>query len=70
MGEKLVALVVPTEPTAPPGADDLITFCRNMIAHYKCPREVRLVDSVDRNAMGKLNRRRLREIVMANDTRY
>jgi long-chain acyl-CoA synthetase len=70
MGEKLVALVVPTEPIAPPGAGELITFCRTMIAHYKCPREVRLVDSVDRNAMGKLNRRRLRQIVVANDTRH
>jgi acyl-CoA synthetase (AMP-forming)/AMP-acid ligase II len=61
MGERLVALVVPADPAAPPTADALISLCRNTIAHYKCPREVRLVDSVERNAMGKISRRRLRD---------
>jgi long-chain acyl-CoA synthetase len=61
MGEKLVALVEPTNPGAPPKEKELIAWCRDKIAHYKCPREVRIVDSVNRNAMGKINRRRLRE---------
>jgi long-chain acyl-CoA synthetase len=64
MGERLVALVVPADPAAPPTADALISLCRNTIAHYKCPREVRLVDSVERNAMGKISRRRLRDAAM------
>jgi long-chain acyl-CoA synthetase len=61
MGEKLVALVEPTNPTTPPKERELVAWCRDKIAHYKCPREVRIVDSVNRNAMGKINRRRLRE---------
>jgi long-chain acyl-CoA synthetase len=64
MGERLVALVVPADPAAPPTADTLMSLCRNTIAHYKCPREVQLVDSVERNAMGKINRRRLRDTAL------
>jgi long-chain acyl-CoA synthetase len=64
MGERLIALVVPADPAAPPTADALISLCRNTIAHYKCPREVRFVDSVERNAMGKINRRRLRDTAL------
>jgi long-chain acyl-CoA synthetase len=61
MGERLVALVVPTDPTAPPEPTALLAWCRDRLSHFKCPREVRFVADLDRDAMGKLNKRRLRE---------
>ena len=38
MGEQLLALVVPVDTSAPPPAEELIAFCRQRLAHYKCPR--------------------------------
>ncbi|MGH3440213.1 MAG: long-chain-fatty-acid--CoA ligase [Sciscionella sp.] len=42
-----------------PGA--LMTFCRERLASYKCPRAVRVVDALPRNATGKILRRQLRQ---------
>ena len=64
MGERLIALVVPTDPSSPPDPEELIETSRETIARYKCPREVVFVDTVQRNAMGKINRRRLRESLL------
>ena len=46
-----------------PTADDqaLIEYCRDRIAHFKCPRSVDFVDSLPRDDNGKLYRRRLLE---------
>jgi acyl-CoA synthetase (AMP-forming)/AMP-acid ligase II len=60
MGEALRALVVPVDAARPPSDDELITFCRDRIAHHKCPRSVELVATLDRSAMGKVNKRALR----------
>jgi long-chain acyl-CoA synthetase len=60
MGEALKALVVPRDPASPPDPAALITFCRERLSHYKCPRSVDIVASVGRNAMGKINKRALR----------
>jgi long-chain acyl-CoA synthetase len=61
MGERLLALIVPADPAAPPDVDDVIRFCRDRLAHYKCPREAALVGSVGRTALGKVNKRALRD---------
>ena len=37
----------------------LIEFCRDRIAHYKCPRSVRFVDELPRLPTGKIARRLL-----------
>jgi acyl-CoA synthetase (AMP-forming)/AMP-acid ligase II len=60
MGEALRALVVPTDAAHPPRDDELIAFCRDRIAHHKCPRSVEFVATLDRSAMGKVNKRALR----------
>ncbi|MBW8825166.1 MAG: AMP-binding protein [Acidobacteria bacterium] len=60
MGEQLKALVIPADPADPPNADELITYCRARLAGFKCPRSVDLVGDIGRNAMGKVNRKRLR----------
>jgi acyl-CoA synthetase (AMP-forming)/AMP-acid ligase II len=60
MGESVRALVVPVDPQVPPSADEIIALCRSRLAGYKCPRSVEIVESVGRNAMGKVNKRALR----------
>jgi long-chain acyl-CoA synthetase len=60
MGEEVKALVVPRDRSSPPEAAELIAFCRQRLTHYKCPRSVEIVESVGRNAMGKVNKRALR----------
>ncbi len=60
MGEAVKALVVPADPANPPSADELIAYCRERLASYKCPRSVDIVETVGRTTMGKLNKRTLR----------
>jgi acyl-CoA synthetase (AMP-forming)/AMP-acid ligase II len=43
------------------GADELIAFCRDRLAGYKKPVQVRFVSTLPKNPTGKLLRRRLRE---------
>jgi acyl-CoA synthetase (AMP-forming)/AMP-acid ligase II len=43
------------------GEDDLIAFCRDRLAGYKKPLQVRFVSALPKNPTGKLLRRRLRE---------
>jgi acyl-CoA synthetase (AMP-forming)/AMP-acid ligase II len=39
---------------------DLIEFCRDRLAHYKCPSSVVFLDALPRNPTGKLMKRTLR----------
>jgi O-succinylbenzoic acid--CoA ligase len=43
-GQKIIALVVPTDPGRPPGLKELHAFLEGRIARYKLPREVRYVE--------------------------
>ncbi|HEV1991967.1 MAG TPA: AMP-binding protein [Candidatus Dormibacteraeota bacterium] len=57
-GEEVTAYVVPSK-TQPLVAEELIAFARERLATYKCPRRVVVVESLPRNAMGKVERSRL-----------
>jgi acyl-CoA synthetase (AMP-forming)/AMP-acid ligase II len=59
-GESVHAVVVP-KPDATATADDLIAFCRERIAHYKCPRSVEFVDRLPISGAGKILKTNLRE---------
>lgn len=61
-GERVVAVVV-ADPAAcqAPEPEELVAWCRTHLAHFKCPREVHLVDELPRNATGKLLKTVLRE---------
>jgi long-chain acyl-CoA synthetase len=61
MGEEVKALVVPVDPADPPESAELISWCRDRLASYKCPRSVDLVETIGRTAMGKVNKRELRK---------
>jgi malonyl-CoA/methylmalonyl-CoA synthetase len=58
-GEEVTAFVVPSK-KEPLVEDELIAFARERLATYKCPRRVVVLDTLPRNAMGKVERSRLR----------
>ena len=60
MGESLKALVIPTDRNNLPDEAAIISWCKERLTSYKCPRSVDIVDSVGRNTMGKINKRKLR----------
>ncbi|MGI9112773.1 MAG: class I adenylate-forming enzyme family protein [Gaiellaceae bacterium] len=45
------------------GEDELIVFCRERLAKFKVPREIRFVEALPRNAMGKIVKSELLERV-------
>jgi long-chain acyl-CoA synthetase len=59
-GETPCAVVVRTSGSAVT-AEDLISFARGRLAHYKCPTSIDFVDVLPRNPTGKVLRRELRE---------
>jgi acyl-CoA synthetase (AMP-forming)/AMP-acid ligase II len=65
-GESVKAIVVTTTEV---DAGDIIEFCRQHLASYKCPRTVDLMPSLPRNASGKILKTMLREPYWQNRTR-
>jgi len=63
LGEEVKAVVQPT-PGVEPGPElerELIAFCREHLAHFKCPRTVDFVDELPRLPTGKLYKRLVRD---------
>jgi long-chain acyl-CoA synthetase len=58
LGEKLVGVATVSRADVSP--EDLLAFCREHLARQKTPRELRVVEEIPRNPMGKVDRRRLR----------
>ncbi|WP_020520766.1 class I adenylate-forming enzyme family protein [Catelliglobosispora koreensis] len=59
LGEEIVAVVAP-KPGAVIDPEHVIAFCRERLALYKCPREVRVMQALPKTAAGKLLKRELR----------
>ena len=59
-GEAPAALVV-LKPGATASETELIEFCREHLAHYKCPRSVSFIDALPRTATGKIQKNQLRK---------
>lgn len=59
LGEEVVA-VVSARPGQSIDPDELIAHCRERLALYKCPREVRVLATLPKSATGKLLKRELR----------
>jgi malonyl-CoA/methylmalonyl-CoA synthetase len=54
-GERVTAVVsLDKDESAEP--EDLILYCRERLAGYKCPKQVFVVDALPRNAMGKIQK--------------
>ncbi|MEV1294866.1 AMP-binding protein [Pseudonocardia sp. NPDC049635] len=69
-GEIVTAVVVPTGPVTPPDLlAELSRHCRGLLAPYKAPRAVEVVDEIPRNTYGKIDKRGLRERFSTNGAR-
>lgn len=61
-GERVIAVVQTRRPEDPETLEqELLDFCRERIAHFKCPREIHFRAELPRAENGKLYRRRLRD---------
>ena len=63
LGEEVKAVVQLADPDAasPELAQELISYCRERMAHFKCPRTVDFVVELPRTETGKLVKRLLRD---------
>lgn len=58
LGEDVAAWVV-RRPSSALDTDELLAFCAERLADYKCPRRVHFVDELPRNATGKVMKHKL-----------
>jgi o-succinylbenzoate---CoA ligase len=58
-GQRVAALVVPTDPTDPPSLDALRSAAKQELPAYAAPRELDLVEALPRTPLGKVARSRL-----------
>jgi long-chain acyl-CoA synthetase len=63
LGEEVKAVVQLVDPAVagPELAEELITYCRDRLTHFKCPRSIDFVPELPRSATGKLYKRLLRD---------
>ena len=59
-GETVCALVV-LKPGTSATEQELIDFCREHLAHFKCPRRIQFIEALPRTATGKIQKTLLRE---------
>jgi long-chain acyl-CoA synthetase len=62
MGEDVLAFVV-LKPGRQAGAGEIMAFCAEKLARFKCPKQVRFVDALPKNAVGKVLRKELRKLI-------
>jgi long-chain acyl-CoA synthetase len=62
-GEEVKAVIQPADGVAPGPAlaDEILAFCSERLAKYKCPRSIDFVESMPRDPNGKLYKRKLRD---------
>jgi long-chain acyl-CoA synthetase len=65
-GESVRAIV---EPRAEVSVEEIINYCRQHLAHYKCPTSAELVERLPRDPNGKVRKRELREKYWAHQGR-
>ncbi len=58
-GERVTAVIV-LKPGGAPAAGEIIRYCRDRLAGYKTPKTVIFVESLPRNALGKVQKAELR----------
>jgi malonyl-CoA/methylmalonyl-CoA synthetase len=64
-GEAVVAVIIANDNT--PTADEVIAHCRAQLANFKVPKRVEVIDTLPRNAMGKVQKNVLRERFTVTD---
>jgi acyl-CoA synthetase (AMP-forming)/AMP-acid ligase II len=66
LGEAVTAAVVAADPAAPPDVEALRSRLKERLAGFKVPRRIFLVGELPRNAMGKVQKERLRRELRAD----
>ncbi len=68
MGEEVKAVVQPApgHTAGPELEQEIMTFCREHLSHYKCPRSVDFTDALPRGENGKLYKKPLRDAYWAS----
>jgi long-chain acyl-CoA synthetase len=61
LGEEIVAVLVLKPDAGEVTPEEIVEFCKQSLAAYKCPREIRFVAQLPRNASGKVLKRELRQ---------
>ena len=64
-GEAVKAVIV-LKPTSKAGGRELIEFCKERLASYKVPKSVDIVDSLPHTEVGKVNKVKVKEMVLPN----
>ena len=68
-GERVCAVVVPTETDRPPTLEDLATACAEAgLAKFKTPEQIRIVGGLPRSPMGKLVKASILELIQDPNT--
>ena len=65
MGEEALAFVVLRAGQNATG-EELMAFCQEKLAKFKCPKQVRFVDSLPKNPIGKILKKELRRLIESN----
>jgi fatty-acyl-CoA synthase len=60
-GEEILACVIPRDPARPPTLEDITSYCREQLAHFKIPRRVEIMDAFPMTVSGKVRKIELRE---------
>jgi oxalate---CoA ligase len=55
-GEEVAAAVVLRDQTTATDAE-LVSFCRDRLAEFKCPKRIHITQTIPRTATGKIQRR-------------
>jgi malonyl-CoA/methylmalonyl-CoA synthetase len=55
-GERVAAVVVLKKGEKPSSSEEIIRYCKEHLAGYKCPKQVYLIDQIPRNTMGKIQK--------------
>ena len=61
LGERIVAWIVPASEAARPDEQELVDHVVKLLSPHKRPREIRYLDELPRNAMGKVTKKALGE---------
>jgi long-chain acyl-CoA synthetase len=59
-GQTVRAYVVPADPAAPPGPDELLRHCAKLLARFKLPTSIEVVAELPHSAIGKVRKTLLR----------
>jgi malonyl-CoA/methylmalonyl-CoA synthetase len=60
-GEKVVAAVVPKQ-GAPLAPQAILSFCKERLHSWKCPKEIRFLEALPRNTMGKVMKKEVEKL--------